>query len=62
MIDLVLALAFGSLLGSLLGIAVVRGDDWIQRGHGHGGTTTPKPPIIPNPQFPPSRAIPGETL
>ena len=29
----------------------------IQRGNGHGGLTTPKPDIIPKPQFPPPRAI-----
>lgn len=27
------------------------------RGHGSGGPTTPKPNIIPKPQFPPPRLI-----
>jgi hypothetical protein len=30
-----------------------------QRGNGSGGPTTPKPGIIPKPQFPPPRNIPG---
>lgn len=34
----------------------------IQRGHGHGGATTPKPEIIPKPQFPPPRVVPGDLL
>lgn len=29
----------------------------IQRGNGHGGPTTPKPEIIPTPQFPGGRLI-----
>ena len=133
MIDLVIALAFGVSIATLLGIAAVRGDDrsrrttprrpgpysssargfppppppprtrreyiyspatmaecggpcweamdpracdcgalwrdsvlWdegrIQRGHGHGGATTPKPEIIPKPQFPPPRVVPGDLL
>lgn len=103
MIDPVFALAFGVFIGSMLGIAAVRGDDWsrrslprrrghvyentapdsseqrprrfrrsepdppeqfipfdegrIQRGHGHGGPTTPKPEITPKPQPPGGRLI-----
>jgi hypothetical protein len=30
----------------------------VQRGNGHGGPTTPKPPI--KPEFPPPREIPGD--
>jgi len=33
----------------------------VQRGNGKGGPATPKPTIIPKPQFPPPRTIPGDT-
>jgi hypothetical protein len=31
----------------------------VQRGNGNGGVTTPRPDIIPKPQFPPPRTIRG---
>lgn len=32
----------------------------VARGNGSGGPTTPKPDIIPKPQFPSPRVIPGD--
>lgn len=32
----------------------------VQRGNGKGGPTTPKPAIIPKPQFPSPPVIPGD--
>lgn len=40
-----------------LGVPWVEGHT--QRGNGSGGPTTPKPDIIPKPQFPPPRTIQG---